>query len=102
MPVPGSVFTTVEHQLHRRRRATFSSFFSKASIRRVEPLLQSLVDKLCGNLQAKLDDGSAVSPAACCAFWPVSWPALPLSLRAKLRFERYLLDTRDAECFESG
>ncbi|KAG6999208.1 cytochrome P450 monooxygenase [Physcia stellaris] len=61
LPNPGSVFTTVEHQLHRRRRASFSSFFSKASIRRVESMLQSLVDKLCGKLQDKLDGGSTVN-----------------------------------------
>ena len=58
-----SAFSTVEHQLHRQRRAAFSSFFSKASVRKLEPLIQSLVRKLCQKLQGKVNTGEPVSSA---------------------------------------
>ena len=48
-------FATVGHVVHRRRRGAFSNFFSKASVRRLEPVIQSLVDVLCEKLLLKLD-----------------------------------------------
>ena len=53
-------FGTVGHMLHRRRRAAFSHFFSKASVRRLEPVVQSLVDVLCEKLSERIDTGSPV------------------------------------------
>ena len=47
-------FGTIPHVLHRKRRAAFSQFFSKASIRRLEPLVQGLVDSLCQKVEAGL------------------------------------------------
>ena len=55
-----SAFATVGHRLHRWRRCAFSSFFSRASVRRLEPLIQTLVDKLCDKLQVKMDRGEPV------------------------------------------
>lgn len=54
-------FGTVGHALHRRRRAAFSSFFSKASIRRLQPAIQSRVDTLCEKLSEKMDTGEPVN-----------------------------------------
>lgn len=47
-------FGTVGHNIHRRRRAAFSNFFSKASVRRLEPVIQSRIDVLCEKLSEKI------------------------------------------------
>ena len=54
-------FGTVGHALHRRRRGAFSHFFSKASVRRLEPFLQTLVDQLCQKLSQYTDTGVPVN-----------------------------------------
>ena len=54
-------FGTVGHALHRRRRAAFSNFFSKASVRRLEPVIQALVDKLCQKISSEMDSGKPVN-----------------------------------------
>ena len=54
-------FGTIGHRLHRQRRSAFSSFFSKASVRRLEPVIQTLVDRLCDRLAAKRDSGQPVN-----------------------------------------
>ena len=43
---------TESHELHRIRRGAIEGFFSKASVRRLEPAVQTVVDKLV----ARLDD----------------------------------------------
>ena len=48
-------FGTIGHTLHRRRRGAFSHFLSKVSVRRLEPLIQTLVDKLCQKLSQYMD-----------------------------------------------
>ena len=53
-------FGTVSHALHRRRRGAFSSFFSKTSVRRLQPVIQSLIDVLCEKISQKLDTGESV------------------------------------------
>ena len=42
-----SIFATGDHHLHRNRRSALSSFFSKASISKLEPLVQERVQRLC-------------------------------------------------------
>lgn len=54
-------FGTVGHALHRRRRGAFSRFFSKTSVRRLQPVIQSLIDVLCEKLSQKLDTGEPVN-----------------------------------------
>ena len=54
-------FGTVGHVLHRRRRGAFSHFFSRASVRRLEPLIQTLVDKLCEKLSQYTDTREPVN-----------------------------------------
>ncbi|KAH8702676.1 cytochrome P450 [Phaeosphaeriaceae sp. PMI808] len=40
------VFATVEHDLHRKRRAALLPFFSKASVRRLQPVIIERVDRV--------------------------------------------------------
>lgn len=42
----GSVVTTIPHELHRKRRAALNPFFSKASVRRLEPVIRDGVVQL--------------------------------------------------------
>ncbi len=37
---------TIPHELHRKRRAALNPYFSKASIRRLEPVVQETIEKL--------------------------------------------------------
>lgn len=46
-----SAFGTVAHDLHRIRRRAFQSFFSKQKIASLEPMIQSIVGKLCRRLE---------------------------------------------------
>lgn len=56
-----SLFTTVDHDLHRIRRASWNPYFSKQSIRRMHPhLVQPLVDKLCRRLTQQWAGGKPV------------------------------------------
>jgi cytochrome P450 len=48
---PCSVLATKDHDLHRRRRAVLNPFFSKQSIRRVEPIIQRTLNKLLGRME---------------------------------------------------
>lgn len=45
-PLGWSVCQTVDHDLHRKRRGALSPFFSKASIRALEPMINVRIDKL--------------------------------------------------------
>ncbi|KAH8704309.1 cytochrome P450 [Phaeosphaeriaceae sp. PMI808] len=45
------VFATVEHDLHRKRRAALLPFFSKASVRRLQPVITERVDVLLGRMK---------------------------------------------------
>jgi cytochrome P450 len=46
-----SSFETIEHDLHRVRRGAFAGFFSRTSVQKIEPLIQSHVSKLVERLQ---------------------------------------------------
>lgn len=54
-------FGTEHHNVHRKRRTAFSGFFSKASIRRLEPLLQDLVGSLCDGIAKGLQSDRPVN-----------------------------------------
>ncbi|KAI0011562.1 cytochrome P450 [Xylariaceae sp. FL0662B] len=55
-----STFKTIAHDLHRQRRSQLGPFFSKASVRKLEPLIASKVDRLCGRLEESCTAGTAV------------------------------------------
>jgi Cytochrome P450 len=42
---------TISHNLHRLRRGPLNKLFSKASVTKLEPLIQTTVDKLCNRLR---------------------------------------------------
>ncbi|MCJ1268562.1 hypothetical protein MMC22_008450 [Lobaria immixta] len=41
-----SVFASIPHELHRKRRAALNNFFSKASVRQIEPTVRDIVAQL--------------------------------------------------------
>ena len=48
---PHSAFSTVSHELHRRRRAALNPFFSKRAVVQLDELVQSKSAELCKRLQ---------------------------------------------------
>lgn len=48
---PGSLVGTLDHDIHRKRRAAVLPFFSKQKIYALEPVITSTVDKLCDKIQ---------------------------------------------------
>lgn len=56
-----SVLTTISHDLHRRRRAGISSFFSMQSTRKLLPLVKERVDKLVERLGGLRGSGTVVN-----------------------------------------
>lgn len=56
-----SAFKTLQHDLHRQRRGRLSPFFSKASIRKLEPLVSNKVRRLCSRLEQTSGSGAVVS-----------------------------------------
>ena len=49
---PLSIGATVDHSVHRMRRDAFSSFWSRANISALEPMINDKVDLLCNRLTA--------------------------------------------------
>jgi len=54
-------FGTIGHNLHKMRRAAFAKFFSPAYIRKLEPVLQDLVNSMVRKIEAGLKEGKAVN-----------------------------------------
>ena len=52
---------TVDHDLHRSRRAAISKLFSKESIRKLEPIMRTHLDQLWIRLKEFQDDGREIS-----------------------------------------
>lgn len=61
---PTSILNTVDHDLHRLRRAPLNSFFSKAAITRFEDLVQSKVDKVVEKLKYHCYQGTILDAQA--------------------------------------
>jgi len=59
-----SGFGTVDHNLHRLRRAAINPFFSKQKVAALQPVIQRLVDKFCTKLE-KLRGADDVVPMEC-------------------------------------
>lgn len=47
----GMAFSTINHDLHRLRSGAFRNFFSKQSIRTLEPVINQIVEQLCHRLE---------------------------------------------------
>ena len=56
-----SVFATESHELHRIRRGALASFFSKGSVLRLEPTVQSVIDKLLDRLRKLQGSGTNIN-----------------------------------------
>jgi cytochrome P450 len=59
-----SGFCTVDHDLHRLRRAAINPFFSKQKVAQLQPVVQRLADKLCMKLEMIRGTGEVV-PIEC-------------------------------------
>lgn len=49
--LPGAGFGTADHKLHRARRAAMNPFLSKRSVERLQPMLNFMIEKLCGRIE---------------------------------------------------
>jgi hypothetical protein len=56
----GSSFSAVDHRLHRLRRQPLNLLFSKASIIRLEPTINSIIENLCRRLDEFKKSGQPV------------------------------------------
>ena len=59
--IPGSMLSTVSHELHRARRQPLNQFFSRASVAKLEPVIKSKIDTLCRRLEAIRGSGAAMA-----------------------------------------
>lgn len=57
---PGSLVGTLDHDIHRKRRAAVLPFFSKQKIYALEPVITSTVDKLCEKVQDYVKSGDVM------------------------------------------
>ena len=57
---PGSIVGTLDHDVHRKRRAAILPFFSKQKIYALEPVITSTVDKLCERLEEYRKSGEVL------------------------------------------
>ena len=58
--VPDSTVGTIPHDHHRSRRAALNPYFSKASIRRLEPVITQTLDNLLHRLDACAKSGEVI------------------------------------------
>lgn len=56
-----SAWSTVDHDLHRLRRGVMNPFFSKASVRRLQPVIKERVDKLMSRIKELEDTGTPLT-----------------------------------------
>ncbi|EXJ89684.1 hypothetical protein A1O3_02751 [Capronia epimyces CBS 606.96] len=54
---PHSTIATIEHDLHRKRRAVVSPYFSKRAIVGLEPTIQERLDVMCSRLRETMTQG---------------------------------------------
>jgi hypothetical protein len=60
-PAPYSIVSTPDHDLHRRRRNALNSFFSVASIRRLEPIMKKYMAKMITRMEQAGENGEIMS-----------------------------------------
>jgi hypothetical protein len=54
-------FGTIPHHLHKMRRAAFAKFLTPAYIRKLEPVLQNLVNKMIDKISTEVQAGKQVN-----------------------------------------
>lgn len=55
-----AALSTLSHDLYRQRRSAIAPFFSKAAVQRLEPAVQSVVDKLALRLKGLQGSGTFI------------------------------------------
>ena len=58
---PNSILATIDHDVHRRRRNAYSSFFSKQSIRTYSSVVQTNVDRLTARMSSHASQGAKIN-----------------------------------------
>ncbi|KAM5464683.1 hypothetical protein MauCBS54593_006774 [Microsporum audouinii] len=58
---PHSALATIDHDLHRRRKAIISPYFSQRAAIEIEPLIHERLDALCSHLEKKMASGDTVN-----------------------------------------
>ncbi|KAL8788902.1 MAG: hypothetical protein Q9213_001425 [Squamulea squamosa] len=58
---PNSILSTIEHDVHRRRRNAYANYFSKQSIQRYSGVIQAAVDKLCSECEELTQEGKNIN-----------------------------------------
>ena len=53
--MPGSIFSAIDHDLHRARRAPLNQFFSAAMVRKLQPMIEEKVTQLLTRLGDCID-----------------------------------------------
>ncbi|KAJ5198303.1 uncharacterized protein N7498_007420 [Penicillium cinerascens] len=59
-PLPGSTYSTIDHNLHRTRRGILNPFFSKQAVTRMEHIVQDKVNKAAGRLEQAQHDRTVI------------------------------------------
>ncbi|KAJ1326613.1 cytochrome P450 family 628 [Microdochium nivale] len=57
---PGSILGTVDHDMHRRRRAVLNPFFSQGNVRRLEPIINDTLVNLLRRMDGWAQQGRPV------------------------------------------
>ena len=57
---PGSILATKDHELHRKRRAVLNPYFSKQSVRRLEPTINQTLSNLLNRMDEWARRGAPV------------------------------------------
>ncbi|KOC07349.1 benzoate 4-monooxygenase cytochrome P450 [Aspergillus flavus AF70] len=65
-PLGWSVFQTVDHDVHRMRRAALNRFFSKRSVQEHEQMIMNKIETLCGRFAEACRTGDVVSLTFAC------------------------------------
>ncbi|KAL8766874.1 MAG: hypothetical protein Q9209_006470 [Squamulea sp. 1 TL-2023] len=58
---PNSILSTIEHDVHRRRRNAYANYFSKQSIQRYSEVVQAAVDKLCSKCEESTQEHKKIN-----------------------------------------
>jgi cytochrome P450 len=63
-PLDGSIFATGPNELHRVRRAAVDPFFSTQNVRKLQPVIQELADKVVSRLREFRETGEVIHGGA--------------------------------------
>lgn len=57
---PGATIATIDHDLHRKRRAILSPYFSKRAVSGLEPIINERLEVLCSRVRETVAQGTAI------------------------------------------